>query len=149
MPIVEMHPDAQKRPYLHGGMYGPGQTNQAECQVVDYQFPADETPGWDQEDKENVEDWSFIRIRVKQNGGPTCDIFHHEPIGANSGSKLGAWLTGMGVAVEGDTFRHDTDQVVGLMCGVEVGDEQASKKNTGDPTTDRFYTGRLLQVFGV
>ena len=144
MPIVEMHPDAQKRPYLNGGMYGPGQANEADCQVVDYQFPADKTPGWDKENKENVEDWAFIRIRVKQNGGPTSDIFHHEPIGADSGSKLGNWLTGLGVAVEGTTFRHDTDTVVGLKCGVEMGDPRQDQNDR-----ERFYTGRLLQVFGV
>jgi len=149
MPIVEMHPDAQKGPYLRGGQYGPGSPNEADCVVVDYQFPANETPGWDVQEKENREDWAFIRIRVNQNGGPTCDIFHHEPIYQDSRSKLGTWLTAMGVAVEGETFRHDTDTVVGCKCGVEVGDQRADKKNTGDPTTDRFYTGRLLQVFGV
>jgi len=144
MPIVEMHPDAQKRPYLRGGQYGPGMTNEADCQVVDYQFPADETPGWDKDNKENREDWAFIQIRVNQNGGPTCNIYHHEPIGPDSGSKLGNWLTGMGIAVEGETFRHDTDTVVGSKCGVEMGDPRQDKNDR-----DRFYTGRLLQVFGV
>lgn len=144
MAIVEMHPDAQKRPFLKGGQYGPNSPNQADCVVVDYQFPANETPGWDVRGEENVEDWAFIRIRVNQNGGPTCDIFHHEPIGADSGSKLGGWLTGIGVAVEGATFRHDTDTVVGRKCAVEMGDPRQDKNDA-----ERFYTGRLLQVFGV
>ena len=50
----------------------------------------------------------------------------------------------MGVAVEGETFRHDTDQVVGSKCGVEMGDPRQDKNDA-----DRYYTGRLLQVFGV
>ena len=144
MAIVELHPDAQKRPYLRGGQYGPGLTLNADCQVVDYQFPADETPGWDVENRENREDWCFIRIRVKSDDFGTCDIFHHEPISADSGSKLGGWLAAMGVAVEGETFRHDTDQVVGSKCGVEMGDPRQDKNDA-----DRYYTGRLLQVFGV
>ena len=144
MAIVEMHPDAQKRPYLRGGQYGPGMANEADCVVVDYQFPADETPGWDVRGEENREDWAFMQIRVNQNGGPTCTIFEHIPIGANSGSKLGGWLSALGVAVEGETFRHDTDTVVGRKCGVEMGDPRQDKNDA-----ERFYTGRLLQVFGV
>lgn len=144
MPIVEINPDAQKRAYLQAGQYGPGMTNPADCEVVDYQFPANETPGWDKEGKENVEDWAFLRIRVKQVDGPTCDIFEHHPISANSGSKLGTWLTMLGVPVEGETFRHDTDQVVGCKCGVEMGDPRQDKN---DP--ERWYTGKLLQVIGV
>ena len=73
MAIVELHPDAQKRPYLRDGQYGPGLTLNADCQVVDYQFPADETPGWDVENRENREDWCFIRIRVKS-GPPGASI---------------------------------------------------------------------------
>ena len=142
--VVEFHPDAQKRPYLRGGQYGPGMPHQAECEVTDYQFPADETPGWDVENKENVEDWAFIRIRVNSDEFGMITIFHHEPISADSGSKLGNWLVGMGIPVEGETFRHDADLVVGTKCGIEVGDPRQDKNDA-----EKFYTGRLLQVFGV
>jgi hypothetical protein len=143
MGVVELHPDSSKRAYLHSGQYGPGMPHLADCEVVDYQFPADETPGWDKDNKENREDWAFIRIRVRSEEYGVCDIFHHEPIGANSGSKLGGWLVGLGVPVEGETFRHDTDQVVGRKCGVEVGDPRQDKDDK-----EKFWTGKLLQVFG-
>ena len=144
MAIVELHPDAQKRAYLHGGEYGPGMAHLADCEVIDYQFPADETPGWDQKGLENREDWCFIRIRIRSEEYGICDSFHHEPISANSGSKLGGWLAALGVPCEGETFRHDTDQVVGRKCGVEMGDPRQDKNDA-----DRWYTGKLLQVFGV
>jgi len=144
MAIVELHPDAQKRAFLHSGLYGPGMNHPAECEVTDYQFPADETPGWDKENKENVEDWAFIRIQIRSEEFGLVNVFHHEPISANSGSRLGNWLNALGVPVEGDTFRHDTDQVVGCKCGVEMGDPRQDKNDA-----EKFYTGKLLQVFGV
>jgi hypothetical protein len=144
MAIVELHPDAQKRAYLRGGQYGPGMNFNADCEVTDYQFPADETPGWDTENKEDPNDWAFIRIRVNSDDFGSCTIFHHEPIAAMTGSKLGQWLAALGVPVEGETFRHDTDQVVGRKCAVEMGDPREDKHEAG-----KFYTGRLLQVYGV
>ncbi len=144
MPIVQMHPDAQKRAYLRGGVYGPGAAHPAKCQIVDYEFPATEHPRWDKDKKENLEDWCFMRIRVNSDEFSTCDIFEHIPIGPNSGSKLGTWLTQIDVPVEGETFQHNTDDVVGRECAVEMGDPRHDKDDR-----ERFYTGKLLQVMGV
>lgn len=138
MAIVEIHPDAQKRSYLRGGQYGPGMAHPADCEVTDYQFPADEAPRWDKNGK--AEDYAFLRIRVmsEEFGGVT--IFHHEPIKEFSGSKLGEWLVSLGVPVEGQSFQHDTDQVVGRKCGVEVADPKEWE--------GKMYTGKLIQIMG-
>jgi len=142
MPIVELNPDAQKRVYLRSGQYGPGMPHEASCEITDYQFPADESPRYDPDSPR--ENWALIRIRVNSDefGGTT--LFHYEPISAYSGSKLGDWLVSLGVPVEGDTFRHDTDQVAGRKCAIEVGDPREDKNEAG-----KFYTGRLLNIYGL
>ena len=137
--VVQIHPDAQKRSYLRGGQYGPGMPHGADCEVIDYQFPAEEVPKYDKEG--NAEDYAFLRIRVNSEEFGSCQIFHHESIKAFSGSRLGEWLVALGVPVEGEGFRHDTDQVVGRKCGVEVGDEREWE--------GKFYTGRLMNVMGL
>lgn len=141
MTIVKIHPDAQKYSYLRGGQYGPGMSHEASCEITDYQFPADEAPLWKKEAK--AEDYAFIRIRVNSDEFGTSTIFHHEPITGYSGSKLGEWLLSLGVPVEGEDFQHDTDQVVGRKCGVEVGDPTFSEKK------DRWYNGWLMNVMGL
>jgi hypothetical protein len=138
MPTVEIHPDAQKRSYLRGGQYGPGMTHPADCEVTEYQFPADEAPRWDKAGK--AEDYAFLRIRVNSEEFGSVTIFHHEPIKEFSGSKLGEWLVSLGVPVEGETLRHDTDQVPGRKCGVEVSDPREWE--------GRWFTGKLINVMG-
>ena len=138
MPIVELNPDAEKRSFLRGGQYGPGMPHPADCEVTDYQFPADEAPRWDKNG--SAEDYAFIRILVRSEEFGAVTLFHHEPIKAYSGSKLGQWLTNLDVPVEGEGFRHDTDQVVGRKCGVEVGDPREWE--------GKMYTGRLLDIYG-
>jgi len=142
--VIEIHPDAPKSSYLRGGEYGPGLFHEADCEIIDYQNPADETPRWDKEKKEKVEDWCFLRIRVRSEEFGVNDIFHHEPVYENSRSKLGTWLTVMGVPVEGERLRHNKSQVIGRKVGVEVADERPDGR---DP--DRFYTGKLLQIIGI
>lgn len=144
MAIVKLNPDAQKRIFLRGGQYGPGMSHPAECEITDYQFPADETPRWDKENKENPEDWAFIRIRVNSDEFGSVTIFHHEPIASYSGSKLGNWLLGIGVPCEGEGFQHDTDQVVGRKCGVEMADPRTDGNDSSIQ-----YTGKMIQMFGV
>jgi len=138
MAIVELNPDAEKRSYLRGGQYGPNMQHPADCEVVDYCFPATEPPKYDKEGK--AEDYAFIRILVRSEEFGMCGIFHYEPIKSYSGSKLGQWLINLGVPVEGETFRHDTDQVIGRKCGVEVGDPRE--------WDGKMFTGRLLDIFG-
>ena len=138
MAIVELNPDAQKRSYLRGGQYGPGMAHPADCEVTDYQFPADEAPRWDKNGK--AEDYAFLRILVRSEEFGAVTIFHHEPITDYSGSKLGDWLISLGVPCEGETFRHDTDQVVGRKCGVEVADPREWE--------GKMYTGKLINVMG-
>jgi hypothetical protein len=141
MPQVQLHPDAEKRTYLRPGQYGPGLAHQAECEVTDYQFPADEPPRYRPDDP--AENWCHIRIRVNSEEYGNATIFHHEPISDHSGSKLGPWLVAMGVPCEGAGYAHDTDQVVGRSVAVEVGDVREDKNEAG-----KYYTGNLLQVFG-
>ena len=144
--IVELHPDAQKRPYLHGGQYGPGLQHSAECEVVEYDFPAKEPPRYAPNDP--AENYAFLQIRVRSDEFGMNTIFHYEPITANSGSKLGTWLTAMGVPVEGETFMHDTDQVVGLKVCVTVGDARVDKNDPEpDPEKKRHFTGRMTDIF--
>jgi len=142
MARVQLHPDAEKRTYLRAGQYGPGLPHEAECEVTDYQFPADEPPRYRPDDP--AENWAFIRIRVNSVEFGSGVIFHHEPIAEYSGSKLGPWLVAMGVPCDGVGYEHDTDQVVGRQVAVEVGDPREDKKEAG-----KFYTGNLLQIFGV
>ena len=142
MAIVQLHPDAQKRSYLRGGQYGPGLSHEASCEITDYQFPADEPPRYQPDTPR--EDWAFIRVRVNSEEFGSVTIFHHEPISEYSGSKLGPWLIGIGVPCEGEGFQHDDMQVVGRKCGVEVSDPREDKQEAG-----KFYTGRLIGMFGV
>ena len=141
MPNVEFSPDAQKYAFLVSGQYGPGMAHEAGCEVIEYQFPAEETPPWDTKGKEKAEDFAHLRIRVNSDEFGSVVIRHWEPIKAFSGSKLSDWLVSLGVPVEGETFRHDTDQVPGRKCGIEVGD--ARQGNDG-----RWWTGKLLNVMG-
>ena len=141
MAIVQLHPDAAKSAYLRGGQYGPGLAHEASCEITDYQFPALESPRYAPETPR--EDWAFLRIRVNSDEFGSVTIFHHEPIGSYQRSKLGGWLTGLGVPCEGLTFRHDDEQIVGRKCGVEVLDPRKDKNEE-----NVFYTGKLIGVFG-
>jgi len=142
MARVQLHPDAEKRTYLRAGQYGPNLQHEAECEIVEYQFPADEPPRYRPDDP--AENWCHLRIRVNSKEFGPAMIFHHEPISAYSGSRLGQWLAAIGVPVEGAGFEHDTDQVVGRMVGVEVGDPREDRDEKG-----KWYTGNLLQIIGI
>ncbi len=114
----------------------------ADCEIVLYEFPTTKRPNWDTKEKENLEDWARMDILVRSEEFGACRIFGDIRIGENSRSQLPNWLRAIGVPVEGETFQHDTDQVVGRKCGVEVGEPY--KRNDGS-----FGTGNLKDVFGV
>jgi len=142
--LVQLHPDAGKRFFLRAGRYGPGMDHEAECEILDYQYPAEDRPGWDQQEKTDIGDFAFLKIRVRTDEGIET-ISNHVNIKPNSGSPLPGWLVALGVTVEDDeTCQHDTDALIGLKCAVEVGDPRADKQKEGV-----FYTGYLNQVYGV
>ena len=140
MPQVEFHPDAQKYAYLTGGQYGPNMQTEADCEIVEYQFPANEPPRWAKNGK--AEDFAFLKIRVNQAEGPSVMTFNHVEIKEYSRCKLPEWLVSIGIPCEGETFRHDTDSVAGRKCGVEFSD--ARQGNDG-----RWFSGRLIDVMGL
>jgi hypothetical protein len=142
MAIVELHPDAQKRTYLRAGQYGPNMQYNAECEIIEYQFPADEPPRYAPDT--DAEDWCHMQIQVNSDDFGGTRLYHHEPIGAFSGSKLGNWLNGIGVPCEGETFRHDDEQVVGRKIAIEVGDPREDKNEKG-----KWYTGKIIQLIGL
>ena len=139
MAIVEINPDAPKYNFLRAGQYGPGMTHPADCEIVEYMFPANEPPKFDKEGK--AEDYAFLRIFVRSEEFGPNSLFHYEPIKAYSRSRLGEWLVSLGVPVEGEGFRHDTEQVIGRKCGVEVGEPRE--------WDGKMYTGKVINIFGV
>jgi hypothetical protein len=140
--IVEFHPDAQNNPYLRAGQYGPNMLHNADCEIVLYEFPTTKRPMWDQQEKENLEDWARMDILVRSEKWGAVRVFADIRIGKDSRTKLPVWLTAIGVPVEGETFRHNTGDVVGRKCGVEIGDPYTRKDGS-------FGTGNLLDMFGV
>jgi len=144
MAQVKMNPRAAHRFFLKSGAYGPGLDHEAECEIMEYQYPAEERPGWDQQEKTQIGDFAFLKIRVRTGDG-VAQIWHHEPISENSGSRLPGWLVSLGVTLSDDgNYSHDTDDVVGKSCGVQMGDPRQDKNDSG-----KYYTGNLLQIYGV
>ncbi len=143
MALVSMDPSASNWPYLTAGKYGPGMDHEAECEITEYEFPALEAPRFAPEDP--PESWAKMRIKVRVEGGISTVLFVDIPIGPNSGSRLGDWLTALGINVSDDgTFAHDPDHLPGTKCAVEVGDP---RKDKNDPK--KFYTGNVRGLFGV
>lgn len=140
-PIVEFHPDATKNPYLVAGQYGPNMANEAECEVVKYEFPTTRRMLWDKQEKENLENWATLHILVRTET-QAVRVFSDIRIGKNMNSPLPGWLNAMGVSCTGENFQHNTDEVVGSKCGVEIGDPYTKKDGS-------FGTGNLLNVFAV
>jgi len=147
-PIVELDPTAHKFAYLEqAGTYGPGLGGEgggfeAECEILEYQYPSETIPAYAK--SQSPDEFAFLKVRIRSEDFGANVLRHHEPIGANTGSKLGGWLTSLGVNVEGETFRHDTSEVPGLKCAVKVGDP----RQDGRPEyKDRWYSGRILELY--
>lgn len=141
---VEIHPEAERFPYLQmAGTYGPGQPApfEAECVVMKYDCPASEPPPWDRDEKQaKRSDYAHFLIKVNSTDYGTNFIEHWEPIGANSGSRLPAWLTSLGVPL-GPNFGHRPAQVPGTKCSVKVGEPSKGKN-------ERMRSGRLQDILG-
>jgi len=142
MALVSMDPSASNWPYLKGGVYGPGHPNDADCEITEYEFPALEAPRFAPDD--DPSNWAKMQIKVRVTGGITTTLFLDIPISANSGSRLGEWLTAVGVPCEGAGFAHDPDTVPGTKCVVELGDPRPDKN---DPK--KLYTGKVKAIYGV
>ena len=136
--FVEINPDAGRFAYLEeAGEYGPGLEFEADVVVAHYEIPAEEAPPYIKGSKPG--DFAFFRFEVRRPGVPAVRLRHWEPIGPFSGSKLGTFLTNLGVEVEDPDgrCRHDASQVPGLKCGLRVG---APRQN---------FSGRIYDVMGV
>ncbi len=143
MAYVQMSPKAHNRFYLKPGIHGPGLDIEAECEVVEYQFPAETRPGWDQKELTKIGDFALLKVRVRTDEG-IITITEHVPITANSGSKLPQWLIALGVEVSDEGFGHDTDDVKGRQCAVQIGEPRQDRNNP-----EIYYTGRIYEIFGV
>ena len=138
--FVEFSPDADKFPHLPtAGQYGPGFDNEADCEVIEYDFPAKDTPGYDKQGNPN--DYAFIRIRVRSAEHGMVTVRHWESITANSGSRMPQWLANLGVEL-GENWRHRKADVLGAKCAVEVTDPNTGKDG-------RTFTGNLKDIIGV
>lgn len=142
MALVSIDPAASNRPYLLGGTYGPNLQHDADCEITEYEFPALEPPRFAPEDSPN--NWAKMQIKVRVTGGITTVLFVDINIEANSGCRLGEWLTAIGIDCDGEGFTHDPDTVPGTKCAVEIGDPRPAKN---DP--NRMYSGRVRNLYGV
>lgn len=122
------------------GEYGPGRTHEADCEIVEFEIPALEGPGYDRNCERDQ--YAFFKVRVASEEFGTVMLFHHEKIGSNTGSKAQPWLSALGhCSVSGKIEDQD---VPGTKCGVEVTDPRQDKNDQ-----DKFWNGNIRNIFAV
>lgn len=136
-----LDPKSASRPYLVAGEYGPGRAFEADCEISKFEIPASENPRYDKDGARGPYAYFEIKVRSEERGFNT--LFHHEPIGENSGSRVLGWLVELGHATPDGTIA-DTDMVAGTKVVVTVGDP---RQDANDP--NRYYNGRLLGLSAV
>lgn len=145
MSIVKISPQAEDRPYLSGGTYGPdgsgAQYEVAECKVVELigQVPPGEGPGYDRDCERNQ--WSKWTVRIRTHEGVMVMARGFQPNDPESGGQTLPWVRSLGVAV-GEDGTFDDEDVKNLDCLVTL------KPHRSDANGVK-YTGDISKIVGL
>lgn len=158
MPRVRINPDSANFPYLKtAGVYGPGQQNPADVELIKFETFAQKAaesdgkgPGYDRNCEQDGYFVFTFKVISEEMGSVT--VREHQAASVNSGSKAWSWLNVLSVPMEevsnpetGDIeYEFDDTQVAPRKCAIEVTDPRRDKNDA-----EKFYTGRVKAVLPV
>jgi len=127
---------------LPGGQYGPGLPNDADVEVIGFDYPAEgrNLPAYDRENKEGP--YAYFLIRITLPDGQSTLVNHV----TNDLNTFGKLLTAMGVEVaqtpEGGIAFDSDDVAPRKLGGIELKEPREAK----DGNT---YTGNVVRFIAV